>query len=290
MTHPSNPIVIGPTEQQPVTSASHHWLRLSIGAGVLAFAGSVVGLSIESIYRGLTPSFLPQAIAQDVGNLLVASPAMVICALLALRGSARALMVWLGVMAFTVYNYVIYAFSIPFGPLYPVWTAILGLSLFALIGGLATIDSPSIAARFRNDRAVVVAAWVLMVIAGLFSLIWLSEDVPALLTGSVQQSAIDLDTPTNPVHTLDYVFFLSAAIVCGIRLLKKRQFAYPATVAFLVFLVLTCLPILITPFVQSARGDAASWALLGPIGVLAVLVSVTLGWLLHTVRIDNGKI
>ncbi len=93
-----------------------------------------------------------------------------------------------------------------------------------------------------------------------------------------------MNVPTNPVHTLDYVFFLPAALLCGIRLLKNRAFAYPTTVAFLVFLVLTCVPILITPFVQAAQGDTAVWALSGPIGAVAVLVSATLVWLLKSVK------
>jgi hypothetical protein len=44
------------------------------------------------------------------------------------------------VLAFTVYNYVIYAFSVPFGPLSPLWLAVLGMSLYALIGGIASAD------------------------------------------------------------------------------------------------------------------------------------------------------
>jgi hypothetical protein len=266
------------------------WIGLSIAAAVLAFVGSVIALAVEPIYAGLTPAFLPQAIAQDVGNLCVAAPALVLCAVLARRGSARALMVWLGVLAFTIYNYVIYTFSIPFGPLFPLWAAVLGLSLYAFIGGLISLDGVAIARQFRSDRAVRVSAWVLLVTAGLFGLIWLKEDVPALLTGSVQQSAADLNLPTNPVHILDYVFFLPAAFISGIRLLKKRPFAYPTTIAFLVFLVLTCLPMLITPFVQAARGEAAGWALLGPIGFIAIVMCAAVVWVLSTVRPPNKRV
>jgi hypothetical protein len=37
------------------------------------------------------------------------------------------------------YNYAIYAFSVHFGPLFLVWVAVLGLALFALIGGLTAL-------------------------------------------------------------------------------------------------------------------------------------------------------
>ena len=119
-------------------------------------------------------------------------------AVLALRGSLRAYLVWLGVVAFTVYSYVIYAFSVPFGPLFPLWAAVLGISLFSLIGGLHDVDADAAARRFTSSRTVRVSAWFLLVVAGLFALLWLSEDVPALLAGSSPPSVVDMALPTNP--------------------------------------------------------------------------------------------
>jgi hypothetical protein len=86
----------------------------------------VIGLAVASIYADLTPAFLPQALAQDIANLMIASPALLILAVLALRGSLRAYLLWLGVLTFTVYNYVIYTFSIPFGSLFLLRVAVLG--------------------------------------------------------------------------------------------------------------------------------------------------------------------
>jgi hypothetical protein len=92
---------------QPVSARGYGWLWLSIATALAAVVGSVVGLAVGRIYAGLTPAFLPQAIAQDIANLAVSAPAMIILAALALRGSLRASLLWLGVVAFTVYNYVI---------------------------------------------------------------------------------------------------------------------------------------------------------------------------------------
>jgi len=155
-----------------------------------------------------------------------AAPGLLILAVLAMRGSLRAYLLWLGVLTFTVYNYVIYAFSIPFGPMFLLWVAVLGLCLFALIGGVTTVDQPAIAESFANRRAIVVVAWSLIVIAILFGLLWLSEDVPALLAGGVPQSVRDMALPTNPVHVLDLAFFLPAVITIGVQLLRRRPFAF----------------------------------------------------------------
>lgn len=260
------------------------WLWLSVGAALLAIAGSIIALSVPSIYASLTPAFLPQALAQDIANLAIVSPAWLILAVLALRGSLRAYLLWLGVLTFTVYNYVIYAFSVPFGPLFLLWVAVLGLSLYALIGGLTAMDHKAVESAFTSRGAITVIAWFLIVTALLFGFLWLSEDVPALLSGSRPQSVVDMALPTNPVHILDLAFFLPATIATGVMLLKKNPLAYIVAPALIVFLVLTGIPILLTPLVQSVRGEPAAWGVVVPIGSLTVVLLGLLAWLLSTVR------
>jgi len=263
------------------------WIYLSIGAAILGFAGSTVALADSSIYRGLTVAFLPQALAQDLANLGIA-PLLVVVAVLAIRGSLRGYLVWLGIVAFTLYNYFIYAFSVPFGPLFPIWVAVLSLSLFALIGGVYAIDAEGTANRYVKRRTVTTSAWVLLAVAGLFGLLWLSEDVPALLSGATPQSLQDMALPTNPVHILDYVFFVPAAIITGIGLLRRKRFAFVAAPAFLVFLILTCAPILITPLVQV--GGVGSVGLVLVISVLALGLLAVLVLLLRSVRSDASAV
>jgi hypothetical protein len=265
------------------------WLWVSIVAVLLAIIGNIIALAVPSIYAKLTPAFFPQAIAQDIASLAIVSPLWIILSILALRGSLRAYLVWLGVLTFTVYNYVIYTFSVPFGSLFLLWVAVLGLSLYALIGGVASINHESVKALFKSQRAVTFVAWFLIVVAILFALLWLSEDVSALLSGNTPQSVIDMAVPTNPVHILDLGFFLPAVIIASIMLLKQKQLAYTLSPAFIVFLILTGIPILITPIVQSARGQTAGWGVVVPIGTLTVLLLGLLAWLLSTIHSDAMK-
>lgn len=275
-------------EQKASFLSTDLWLWLSIGAALLAIAGSVIGLAVPSIYASLTPAFLPQALSQDIANLAVVSPAWLILAGLALRGSLRAYLLWLGVLTFTVYNYVIYTFSIPFGPLFLLWVAVLGLSLYALIGGVTAVDQKVVASSFTSRHAISVTAWFLIVTAVLFGLLWLSEDVPALLSGSKPQSVIDMALPTNPVHILDLGFFLPAVIATGVMLLNNKPLAFSVAPAFIVFLILTGLPILLTPVVQTVLlGKTAAWGVVVPIGALTVILIGLLAWLLSTVHLPE---
>lgn len=265
------------------------WLWLSILAVLFAIAGNIIALLVPRIYADLTPVFFPQAIAQDIASLVIVSPAWLILSILALRGSFRAYLLWLGVLIFTVYNYVIYTFSVTFGPLFLLWVAVLGLSLYSLIGGVAAADHKIIEASYNNQRAVTFVAWFLIVVAILFGLLWLSEDIPALLSGNTPQSVIDMAVPTNPVHILDLGFFLPAVIVTAGMLMKRKPLAYTLAPAFIVFLVLTGIPILITPFVQSARGQTATWGVIVPIGTLTVILLGLLTCLLSTIHSDSTK-
>ena len=257
------------------------WWWLTLSVALLAAAGL---LAADRIYNQETSVLFDQATAQDVVTLLPVAPLLAFLAVSARRGSLSAFLCLPGLLAFTVYNYAIYAFSIHFGPLFLVWVAILGLSIFALVGALATADMPAIKQRFAG-RAMPRPAWFLIVVAVLFVLLWLSEIVPSLLAGHPSRSARDWNVPTNPVHVLDLAFFLPAAVTSGILLLRRRPLGYATAAGQLVWIALTCVPILITPLVANARGHAPGWAVTLPIGVLLLATLAVLGRLLqHTAR------
>jgi hypothetical protein len=78
--------------------------------------------------------------------------------------------------------------------------------------------------------------------------------------------------PTNPVHILDLGFFLPAVIATGLMLLRKKPHAFTLAPGLIVFLILAGIPILITPKVQSVRGETVTWGILAPIGTLTMLL------------------
>ena len=265
------------------------WLWLSFAAVLLAVTGNIIGLFDDRIYAKLTPVFLPQALAQDIANLAIIFPLWLILATLALRASLRAYLLWLGVLAFTVDNYVIYTFSVPFGLLFLLWVTVFGLSLYVLIVGISSADHDFVKSSFTSQRATAIVAWFMLITAVLFGLLWLSEHVPALLSGNTPQSVVDMAIPTNPVHILDLGFFLPAVIITSIMLLKQKPLAYTLAPAFIVFLILTGIPILITPMVQSTRGETAAWGVIVPIGTLTILLLGLLAWLLSTIHSHSTK-
>ena len=62
---------------------------------------------------------------------------------------------------------------------------------------------------YGNIKARAVSVF-LLVIAILFYLQWLSEDIPALVTGRMPPSVMENGLLTNPVHVLDMGLLLNA--------------------------------------------------------------------------------
>jgi hypothetical protein len=260
------------------------WLGLSLAAAGIAAAASVTGLLVSArIYGQETAAFADAAAAQDMVNLAIVVPLIVVLAILARSGSVRAYVCWLGCLAFTTYNYAIYAFSIHFGPLFLPWVAVLGLSFYALVGGLAAADAPAVKDRVAQ-RGGRLAGWTLIAFAALFSLLWLSEIVPDLLAGNPSRSAATWRVPTNPVHVLDLALFLPAVAASGVLLLRRKALGYLTAPGSLVFLALTCLPILVIPAVAQVRGHEPGWSITLPIGVVLVTATTVLTHLFGRAR------
>ena len=254
------------------------WLVLSIAMAVVAVVASVIGLSVDRIYESETPELLAQALAQDAVNVAIVAPGIVITAVLALRGSLRAYLLWLGLLTFEAYNYVIYTVGIQFGPLFLVWVAILAVALYALIAGLVLTDVRHLRAEFVDGRWRSTAGWFLIVVGALFALLWLREIMPATIRDEPLESAGDVGWPSNIVHVLDLAFFLPAVIAGGFLLCRRHPIAYVAAPAMLVFIITTGLPIMTTPIVKTLRDESTSWAVVAPIGAITLAATGVLVW------------
>jgi hypothetical protein len=274
-----------PAASEPAPSwLLRRWMGMAAAAALLAAVGSVVGLSsAATIYGQETASLADQATAQDLVNLLLVAPLVLVLGWRAHGGHLPAYFGWLGCVTFTVYNYAIYAFSIHFGPLFLVWVGVLGLSIFALIGSLATVDTSAIKAYFAG-RPLRWPGWFLIGAAALFTLLWLSQILPDLLAHRPSRSASEWNVPTSPVHVLDLAFFLPAAATTGVLVLRRHRWGYATVAGQLTWLALTCLPVMVTPLVADVRGHQPGWAVIVPIGVMLLVAGTTLGWVLRAAQ------
>lgn len=135
-------------------------------------------------------------------------------------------------------------FDVRFNPLFLVYVALLGCSTYALIGGLITTDWEGFTAGFTERTPTKAVSIYLGMLASLFYLLWLSEAVPASLSGNPPQSLIDAGTPTNFVQVLDMAWLLPAIAITAISLWRKRSLGYTLAGALLTHFTLLTLAIL----------------------------------------------
>lgn len=256
------------------------WLWLTVPIAILLAIASGCGIFISGLYRD-TPSLVAQATGQDAITLMIALPALAIAAFLTSRGSQRARLIWLGVLVYVAYTYASYAFGIRFNPLFLIYIALLGCATYALIGGLVTTDWAGVKAGFTERTPVRAVSIFLLVIAGLFYLIWLSEAVPASLTGIPPQSVKEDGTPTNVIHVLDMAWLLPALIITAVSLWRKKPIGYALAAALLTNLAFLALAILAMIVFQTRGGEPVVIPL---VVIFIALFAVSIGMLIWYLR------
>jgi hypothetical protein len=237
---------------------------------VLASFGSLAGLLFQdAIYGRETAAWAAQSVGQDIANLL-AFPAMVVAALLAGRGSFPAYLVWMGLLVYSAYTYAIYSFSVHFGPLFLVWVAVFGLSVYVLVGAFARLH-PLLQRPVARTGAEKLGARLLIAIGSGFGVLWLSEVVPAMLSGTTPEALREVGLLTNPVHVLDLALLLPAVVLAGALLRKGRPLGYVLAPVLLVATFFLGLGIVSLTLVSAARDLDAAPVVAFAVGTLAAL-------------------
>ncbi len=267
------------------TSSTNGWLWLTVPIALLLAMAAGGGVFIGDLYRD-TPYLVVQARGQDLITLGVALPTLVISAWLTGRGSQRARLVWLGVLVYTVYTYVGYAFAVRFNALFLVYVALLGCATYALIGGLVTTDRAGIQARFMTRTPVKTVSLFLAVIAVLFYALWLSDALPASLAGQPSQGLIDAGTPTNFVQVLDMAWLLPALVLTAVNLWRKQPIGYTLAGALLTYSVLLTLAVL-AMVVFMARGGQP--VVIPQVVIFVVMLAVSSGLLIGYLQNLKGE-
>lgn len=179
------------------------WLWLTIPIALLGATASSMGILIDSTYERDVKRFAVLAVSQDYVTLLVAVPAVLLLGWLAFRGSFSARLMWHGVVFYFAYTYTIAAFMVRFNDLFLVYTSLLACSIFALVGGVASLGWPLKSSMFGMSWPRRSAVGFLIVIVTTFLLLWLSDIVPAIVNGFEPESLAESATPTKGIQVLD---------------------------------------------------------------------------------------
>lgn len=207
--------------------------KLSIALAALTIIISLMDLLYPPIFFNETPSTKAQVIGQDIVNLLLGVPALLLAMDRSRKGSQKARTIWLGLLAYLAYTFLSYAaiFKLNLG-FFP-YTAAFGLSLYATLLNIAGMDMN----RLEVETTPNVRKWTpysMAVILLLIAILW-TPDVAAYYTAGTLPATLTVDG----AHTLiivfqDYSIVLPLALITAWLTRRGEKLGYILAPAVLI--------------------------------------------------------
>ncbi len=270
-----------------MASLSHNRLLLifSLILVVLISLTGIRGLLVPGYYLRESVNWQIQATGQDLVDLCLVVPVLLITAFLAFRGRKFVTVLWGGVLLYIIYTFIIYCFTIHFNNLFLVYCFILGIS-FYLFAGFVPAEIRRLQRKESSKTLHFKITGIYFIfISILFYFLWLSEILPATLNHTVPESLKETGLVTNPVQVLDLSVFLPGIFICGLFLLKRKKEACFFAPAILLFFILMDLTIGTLSVLMWREGLSKSMAPAFIMGALFIFSAALLIWYLRNTEI-----
>ena len=266
-----------------VTGSARLIACFTIPIAILVAICSGTGLLDPSLYAKETPNWFAQCLGQDIANLAFVLPALLLSAFFAAKGNKAAKIIWAGIMITNIYSYMIYCFAVHFNYLFHFYCLVLGLSIYAVICFAVQNRGSDCKGWFKPATKRMPASVTLILIGVLFSLLWLSETIPAILTKSVPEVITNAALPTNPVFVLDFSFYLPLLFISAVLLIKKSNLGYFLAPMMLMFSIITNVNIISLTCVDAVYNHSDQTQMLLVFSVFAIACAVVLAFFLKNI-------
>jgi len=235
-------------------------------AALLA-ALSVAGLRYRSaVYP--TDELLRAFVPNDAASLIVGLPVLLGCMELARRGRLVGLLGWAGALFFVPYNDIAYVMALPLSWIFLGHLALAALSIYTLIGLLASIDGRAVQERLSGRVPEALGGGVLAALGVLFVLRGIGV-LGAAITGGESLPAPEL------AATASDLLVTPAWVIGGILLWQRKTFGYVAGLGLLLqgsmlFIALVVL-LLLQPMLSGAPFAAVDLLVILAMGLVCFI-------------------
>jgi hypothetical protein len=195
---------------------------------------SVAGLLIKDLYQDDTSWATAALRGGDLVTLVVAVPILVLAMVLASRGSSRARLVWIGALAYTIYNFAFYVFGAAFNDLFLVHVVAFSSSIFALIVTMTSLDASAIARGYRMRAPVRAVAALLILVGVVFASLWSVFSISYAVTGRLSLGAATLEG-MHTVFAIDLSLMVPGMALAGVLLWRGKPWGYVMGAAMSLF-------------------------------------------------------
>ncbi len=201
------------TAETPNDNLKSEYFLSSVIAVLMALV-SLAGLLFPNrLYptTELRSSFL----ANEVVNLLIGLPILLLSMWRARRGHLDGLLLWPGALLYVLYNYIAYAIGMPLSWLSLVYSALVLLSGYAILDLLRKLDQDALQRQLGAYRLIKLSGWILTILGSLFLL----RAVGMLVMTQMNQFLM----PMTEVGVLIADMILSSLWIAGGILLIMRK-------------------------------------------------------------------
>ena len=190
----------------------------------LTLHGETIRLQGGGLYGHESVSVAAQGVGMDLVTLLVATPLLLVATYLAARGSLRGQLLRVAAFWYFTYSYLIIMFGVAYNSFFLIYVALFSASLAGLILSLLSVDIGRVANHISPRFARRTIASIVLVISGMFFLLWLGRIVPSIVTGT-PPTGLESYT-TLSVQAADLGLVIPLSIVTGILLLRRQSIGY----------------------------------------------------------------
>jgi hypothetical protein len=252
---------------------------LDRGDGSVVVATSERGVTFEMATTGVYANNAQRVVAEGVGwdlfTLLVAVPALFVGAWLLARGSFRGMLFTLGVLGYFMYQYLEYAVTWAFGPLFLAFVVLYGASLVAMLGIVGVVARMGVTGRFSEDFPRRGWAVLSVTMSLLLTLMWLAR-IRVALDGDLAAAGLASET-TLTVQALDLGLVVPVLLLSAVLALRRSPVGFVLATSLSVMFVGLAGAIvgmlLSAAFVESAV-EVVPIAIFGVAGVLGVAIGI----------------
>ena len=234
--------------------------RLPVVLAVLMAAQAALGLAVPAVYRDVGWIRAGWA-GNDAVTLLVAVPLLVVAVAGVRRGSGRAALLRTGLLGYAAYNYAFYLLGATLNAMFPVYVALVVLSVAGLVVVLAGGEGADVA----GDPGGRVAGGVLVAVGAGLAVVWLAQWAGHVLAAR--------PVPGGPeafrlVAALDLTVMLPALLVGGTLLWRRhprgRQVGVLAAVQASLYLLVLAVnsAVAVVAGTVAAPGEVPLWVAL----------------------------
>jgi hypothetical protein len=190
---------------------------------VVSPRGEVYEMVTDGIYRYNAQRLVAEGVGWDLFTLFAAVPALLVALLGVSRDRLRWKLFALGILAYLFYQYLMYAVTWAFGPLFLLFVGIYAGALAAMVWILSTIRVKELPERF-SDRFPGLGMGVFSLAIGLvLTGMWLGRIIPAT-AGQIQ--GVLVGQTTLVVQALDLGLIVPLAGFTGVMAWRRRPLGY----------------------------------------------------------------